>query len=309
MSHTFYYKKYTKYKHKYLNEKYKQQLGGNHNSIFIDKYLLIGIGDFSHGDNNIWIYRLNLLKEVINNTDKQIYIFTEDTIEHTQNILQDKKIILENKYDVIDNRFAYGPLDRYCFRAFDSPIFLKIIKYIRKFSERIKIVGVDNANQERDKQMSKIILNNIDEKNINFFWAANAHIDSREIKESYELKWVPNEKYRAGYYLRKQLGNKYCIILSTGYKGTLRFGSKCNNMDCDVRSFFKIPIFKKVIHDMYEKYKTNNEFDIYTRDQFVDNIIEYTDAIFPIKYFSILSNEWNYLLFFTKIKKLNLMQV
>ena len=38
-------------------------------------YDLIGIGDFSHGDENIWVYRLKLLKYFIETTDKNITIF------------------------------------------------------------------------------------------------------------------------------------------------------------------------------------------------------------------------------------------
>jgi hypothetical protein len=41
----------------------------------INNYSLIGIGEFSHGINDIWEYRYNFLKYCINKTNKNIIIF------------------------------------------------------------------------------------------------------------------------------------------------------------------------------------------------------------------------------------------
>jgi len=48
--------------------------------------------------------------------------------------------------------------------------------------------------------MAKNILEQIDRNEINFFWAANAHVDARSITEEYELKYAPKETHRAGYF-------------------------------------------------------------------------------------------------------------
>ena len=304
---------YNKYKYKYNKYKYKYKYLQNRNLIKINKinflkYDLIGIGDFSHGDDNIWEFRLEVLKHVMTTTDKMITIFIEDTSEHTDNIMNDDKLLVDDAYDINENGFAYGPLWRYCYRSWDSPIFLKIIKIIRKNLDRITIIGVDIDSLARDHAMAKNILKKLNKNNINFFYGANAHVDAREITELYELKWAPEEKYRCGYYLKESLGDKYCIIISSGYAGSIRFGSVCDNLECDTRTFTKIPFYENIIHDLYKKYQTNNEYDIYEPDSFTDDIIEYTEAKFPNKYFQIKTNEWNYLIFFTQIralKKLN----
>lgn len=180
--------KYAKYKSKYDN--LQAQLGGYPNplgNISLQKYTLIGLGDFSHGDQNIWDVRFKLLEYIINTTDNHVKIFTEDTIIHTDNITNDKTIVLEKEYGVYQDKYAYGPLDRYSYRAWDSEIYLAIIKYIRQNKNRIQIIGVD-AEKARDKFMAKRIMENLansHNNSINFFWAANAHVDSRIIDQAY----------------------------------------------------------------------------------------------------------------------------
>ena len=39
-------------------------------------------------------------------------------------------------------------------------------------------------------------------------------------------------KYIDVYYLKQKLKDKYCIILSTGYKGKIRFDCKCDDGYC-----------------------------------------------------------------------------
>ena len=88
-----YYHKYAKYKHKYLQLKAdsNKKIDAIKTIINYNNYYLISVGDFSHGDKNIWEYRLNLLKNNIKNTDKKIVIFNEDTEEHSNNIMNTKK--------------------------------------------------------------------------------------------------------------------------------------------------------------------------------------------------------------------------
>ena len=268
-----------------------------------DKYDLIGIGDFSHGDTNIWYYRFNMIIELIEKTNKNIIIFNEDTEEHCNSIMNiNKKLSYNKKYDVINN-YPYGPLEKYSYRVYDSFIYLQIIKFIRKHIDRIIIIGVDNGEISRDKYMSNIILENIDINSINLFWAHNAHIDSRKITEKYETHYS-NEKFRSGYYLKKKLKNKYCIILSTGYKGSIRFDCKCDDNVCSNRVAFKIPKFKNIYHSIYKKYANGNEYDLY--QNFKENIIEYTACIFPRNHIEITNKEYNYILFFSIVNELEL---
>lgn len=132
------------------------------------EYDLIGIGDFSHGDNNVWKYRFNLLKNVIDTTEYNVDIYIEDTIEHTNNIINDEFLIFEKEYNVQDEKFPYGPLDRYSYRSWDSKIYLKIIKYIRENLNRINIIGVDVEEIARDSKMSQNILEKLNKKKLIF---------------------------------------------------------------------------------------------------------------------------------------------
>jgi hypothetical protein len=272
------------------------------NSIINDKYSLIGIGDFSHGDNNIWEYRLDLLKNVIKNTNKNVIIFNEDTEKHCINIMDiSKELVFEETYGVYKKKFAYGPLDNYAFRVYDSPIYLEIIKYIRLHIKRITIIGVDNEQLTRDRHMAKLILKKLDKTKINFFWAHNDHVDNRRITQLYETAWH-DEKYRSGYYLKEKLGNKYIIILSTGYKGKIRFDGICNNEKCSIKTLFDKPTFKDFIIPKYSKYY-NGLYKIFN-----ENIAEFSQFIFPKNIFMIKTRP-DYVLFFKEIRSLELIKI
>ena len=160
-------------------------------NISTEPYHLIGIGDFSHGDAEIWLLRLRLVKNIVRQTTSHITIYIEDLPEHANNIMTDDELVTGKEYSVVDNQFAYGPLDRYCYRAWDSPIFLKIIKYIRKHLDRIQIIGVDIPQIARDKMMADNIIGTLNTTHVNFFWATNTHVDNRSITEKYELKVGP----------------------------------------------------------------------------------------------------------------------
>ncbi len=265
-----------------------------------EHYNLIGIGDFSHGDNNIWIYRLNLLKYLIKNTNKKISIFNEDNEEHSRNIMNISKRLRYYKSYGLYKTFGFGPLSKYCNRVYDSPIYLKFIKYIRKNKSRINIIGIDPNVIKREKQMARNILKNINKKHINLFFAHNTHINNQKITEKHHTKWH-NEKYRCGYYLKQKLKDKYCIILSTGYKGTIRFDCKCSNEYCDNRTSYKKPIFKSF---EIKEYK-NIESGLY--DKFDKRIATYTACDFPNNQpFMIKTKNFNYVLFFKNVMPLKL---
>ncbi len=266
-----------------------------------EKYILIGIGDFSHGDENIWTYRINFVKELLKNTKKKITIFNEDNIYHSENIMNfDKKLSFYKTYGLYENKYPYGPLSKYCNRVYDSPIYLEFIKLIRKNSHRLKIVGIDPDKLKRDKLMAKNIINKLNTSHINLFFAHNGHVDNRKITEEYETKWS-DEKYRCGYYLKQEFGNKYCIILSTGYKGTIRFDCDCNDKYCTIRTPYKIPVFEKF---EIKEYKNIND-GLY--DKFNENIYIFTACKFPNnKPFVYKTRTYDYVLFFKNVKKLNL---
>lgn len=272
-------------------------------SLF-DNYSLIGIGDFSHGCNNTWTFRFGLLQKMINITNKNITIYIEDTKEHTDNIMHDTNLFIDDHYGLNEDGFPYGPLWKYSIRSWDSPIYLEIIKYIRS-NKRINIVGIDVDYQVgRDKHMARYVLKHLDINHINFLWMANAHVDVRQIHEKYE---DPNDEFRCGYYLKNKLKDKYFIILTTGYKGTIRFNSICNNKQCDERTWPKIPFFENFRYDKYKKYVSENPFNIYDDKQFTDNILEFTDAKFPNDPFIVKSNTWNLMVFFNRVHKLDLL--
>lgn len=297
-----YYKKYIKYKNKHINFQ-KYLIGGN---IF-DSYQLIGIGDFSHGDSNIWTYRLDLLKKcLLDYPSRKITIFIEDTIDHTNNIMMDEKLIIDSSYGVFENKYPYGPLERYCIRSWDSKIFYEIIQFIR--DNNIEIIGVNSPTQARDKKMAQTIIEKLNTSNINFFWAANAHVDSRPITESYELKFVPDELFRAGYYLKKHFKDKYLIIVSAAYEGEIRFNSICSNKDCDKRTFPEIPFFENFHIDNLKKYVTSNDYNLYDAINFKDPIVEFSDAKFPNDFNQKVYDlkTFDKVLFFSKSNKLEL---
>ena len=50
-------------------------------------YNLIGIGEFSHGIMESWVFRFNLLKYAMKNSNKNIIIFNEMSIWQADNIM------------------------------------------------------------------------------------------------------------------------------------------------------------------------------------------------------------------------------
>ena len=72
---------------------------------------VIGIGDFSHGDDNIWKFRLHLLKKLLHHSNKKIVIFNEDYPYHSNAIMNiDKKLSYYKNYGLAEGKYAYGPI-------------------------------------------------------------------------------------------------------------------------------------------------------------------------------------------------------
>lgn len=143
-------------------------------------YNLIGIGEFSHGIQESWEFRFNLLKYVIKYTNKKIYIVNEMFVWQANNVMNNTIwSIKDNKYikyegikielSIQNNNYVGGKLWQYTNHYMESELFLRIIKYIRKNKNRITIIGIDNDNIDRDYYMYKIIMKYYDKNNINFY--------------------------------------------------------------------------------------------------------------------------------------------
>ena len=166
-------------------------------------YNLIGIGEFSHGIQESYEFRFNLLKYALKKSDKKIIIFNEMSVWQADNIMnntiwsiKDNKFI---KYDGIkieepiqNENYVGGKLWQYINHAMESEIFLKIIKYIRKNKDRIKIIGIDNDTIDRDYDMYKIIIKNYKSSNIIFLWAHNSHVGDLPLSDD-NLKYIKNK--------------------------------------------------------------------------------------------------------------------
>ena len=291
----------------------------------IIKYNLIGIGEFSHGIEESWNFRMELLKYVMRNTNKKITIFIELSVWQANNIIDEtyydrnndkfikyNKIKIENPVHENSGGSAWGKLWQYSMHSSESKIFLKIIKYIRKNKNRINIIGVDNETLARDYDMYKIIMENLNKNHINFFWAHNAHVDNRKLSWD-NYKWTKDEfpqlKYYCGYYLKKKLGNKYCIILSNAYEGINRFNGYCKGDGCTVRTWVIKYFYKNFLHKPNKKYiDKNKKYQLLTK--FNNEFIEFSNSFYCKNkenggYQDIVkSNTWDYVLFWNKVSPL-----
>ena len=283
-------------------------------------YHLIGIGEFSHGINESWIFRFNLLKYFIKNSNKKITIFNEQSEWQANNIMNfeyyNKNLDKFMKYDGVKIEKSYktsegyigGKLWQYVHHSSESKIFLNIIRYIRKHINRIKIIGVDNDNIDRDFDMANIILNNLNKKHINFFWAHNAHVDNRKLSLD-NLKWINNKNHKwfCGYYLKEKLKNKYCIILSQSYEGINRFNGYCVGNYCKNRTWQLTYIYKKFKYQSNKKYVDANK-SYQLLEKFDSKLIEFSNSYYQKNKYGhqmlIHTNSFNYILFFNKTSEL-----
>ena len=130
----------------------------------------------------------------------------------------------------------------------ESNIFLKIIKYIRVHKDRITIIGIDNDKIDRDYDMYKIIIKNYKLSNDNLLYIKNK-----------------NHKWFLGHYLKKELKDDYCIILSQAYEGINRFNSYCMGNNCEERTFQLKYFYKKFKYDKNKKYfNLNKKYQLLT---------------------------------------------
>ena len=285
------------------------------------KYNLIGIGEFSHGIQESWEYRFSLLKKIMKETKKKITIFQELSIWQGENIMNNTyydikkdKYIKYNKIKiekpVQNNKYesAWGKLWQYMMHTSESKICLKIIKYIRKNKDRIRLIGVDNDKMDRDYDMYKIIIKNLKKTHINLFWAHNYHIDNAKASLN-NLKYIKNKnhKWTCGYYLKKKLKDKYCIILSSAYKGENRFNSYCIGKHCEERIWKLKYFYKKFTYNPNKKYVNKNK-KVQLLTTFNNKFIEFSNSYYKNKKNGISreikTNTWDYVLFWNKVHRL-----
>jgi hypothetical protein len=262
----------------------------------LDIYKLIGIGEFSHGIQESWKLKFNLLKHLIRTTNKNIYVFNEMSIWQANNVMNNDKIKIEKPFQT--KNYVGGKLWKYIFHASESKIFYDIIKYVRKHKTRIKLIGVDNDKIDRDYDMYKIIINNLYKNNINLFWAHNSHVDDRELT-SIDMNYIKNKKHKwtAGHYLKEDLKNKYCIILTQAYSGTNRYNSYCYGKYCSKRVWTINYFYKDFKYEPNKKYinkKLLTKFD--------NKLIEFSNSYYKPEL--VESDKWNYIVFWNKVHKL-----
>ena len=280
--------------------------------IDISNYDLIGIGEFSHGIEESWIFRIDLIKHFLKTTNKHITIFNEQSVWQAENIMNNtyydretnsfikKKGIKKEKEYITKEGYVGGTLWQYCSHSLESKIFLKFIYFIRKNKRRITLIGVDNDTLDRDNNMAQIILNKINKEHINLFFAHNDHISTAPLH-----KYNMNPGYYCGYYLKQKL--KYCIILSQTYKGENRFNGYCLGDNCETRTWQLKYFYKKFIIPNNRKY-VNKKHNWQLLDKFESPFIGFSNSYFKNNTFGESSlepiKEWNYVLFWNKVTRL-----
>jgi hypothetical protein len=282
-------------------------------------YKLIGIGEFSHGIQESWEFRFNLLKYAMKNTNKKIIIFNEMSVWQADNIMnntiwsmKDNKYIkyegikLENP--VQNNNYVGGKLWQYINHAMESKLFLKIIKYIRKNKDRITIIGIDNDKIDRDYDMYKIIMKNYKPSNINFLWASNHHIGDLPLSDD-NLKYIENKNHKwfLGHYLKKKLKDNYCIVLSQAYEGINRFNGYCIGENCKERTYQLNYFTKKFKYNKNKKYvNVNKKYQLLT--DYNEQIISFSNSYYKGNKYGVQdyinTNIFNYILFWNKVNGL-----
>jgi len=291
------------------------------------QYKLIGIGEFSHGIQESWEFRFNLLKYAVKYTNKKIFIFNEMSIWQAENIMNDtifsreltkfityNKIKIETPVEGNKNDGVWGKIWQYVGHASESKIFLQIIKYIRKNRDRIILIGIDNDKLDRDYDMYKIIMKNYNPNNINFLWGHNHHVGNYPLSnDTYKYIKNKNHKWYCGYYLKKKLKDNYCIILSQAYEGENRFNGYCIGNNCEIRKWQLKYIYKKFRYTKNKKYvDTSKKYQLLT--EFNEKLISFSNSYYNknkygVQEYTNNDKNWNYILFWNKVTRLEPMYI
>ena len=290
----------------------------------INKCKIIGLGEFSHGINESWKLRFDMLKEAMRKTNKKIIIFNEfsdwmaDNIMNNTYFYKDKSgkwkkgkynsIKIENSHDNSPNP-SFGKYWQYMHHGAESKLFLQIIKYIRKHKDRIRIYGFDEEKYglARDYPMYREICKKYNPKAIHFLWMHNSHIDDRKldmINYKYTKKEHPNWKHYCGHYLKKKFGKKYCILLTQAYKGKHRFNGYCIGKNCEKRIYQLKYIYKSFINKKAKKY-VNKKKPIQWFKKYDAPFMEFSNSYFTSNKYGSYKlkkyNKYDYIVFFNKV--------
>ena len=206
------------------------------------------------------------------------------------------------------DNYVGGKLWQYINHAMESEIFLKIIKYIRKNKDRIKIIGIDNDTIDRDYDMYKIIIKNYKSSNINFLWAHNSHVGDLPLSDD-NLKYIKNKNHKwfLGHYLKKELKENYCIILSQAYEGINRFNGYCIGNNCEKRTYQFKYFYKKFKYDKNKKYvNINKKYQLLT--DYTEPLISFSNSYYKGNKYGVQdymnTNIFNYILFWNEVNEL-----
>ena len=237
----------------------------------------------------------------------------ENIMNNTVWSIEENKFIKYNgiKFEkpIQNNNFVGGKLWQYCGHTTESSIFLKIICYIRKHKDRIKIIGIDNDTIDRDYDMYKIIIKNYKPTNINFLWAHNNHLSTLPLSND-NMNYIKNKNHKwfCGYYLKKKLKDNYCIILSQAYMGTNRFNGYCIGKDCIERTFQLKYFYKKFIYNENKKY-INMKKKYMLLTEYNEPLISFSNSYYKKNKYGVQDyisvNNFNYILFWNKVNGLN----
>jgi hypothetical protein len=207
-----------------------------------------------------------------------------------------------------NNNYVGGKLWQYIHHTMESNIFLKIIKYIRKHKDRIKIIGIDNDTIDRDYDMYKIIMKNYKPLNINFLWASNHHIADLQLTDD-NLKYIKNKNHKwfLGYYLKKELKENYCIVLSQAYEGINRFNGYCIGKNCKKRTCQLNYFSKKFKYDKNKKFiNINKKYQLLT--DYTNPLILFSNSYYKGNKYGVQdyinTNIFNYILFWNEVSAL-----
>lgn len=282
------------------------------------KHKLIGIGEFSHGINESWLFRLKLLKYAMKKTKKKIIVFNEMSAWQAQNIMNGtvwsrtlnrfielkgfkKEIPIEGGL----NRNQWGCYWQYMGHSVESKVFLRIIRFIRKNRKRITLIGVDNDTLDRDYPMYQTIMKHLDKSKINFFWAHNHHVADMPLSQD-SLKYMKNKKHKwyCGYYLKQKLKDDYCIILTQSYQGINRFNSVCSGNNCSNRTWKLKYMYRSFRYPELKKYLGRTRL----LTEFDKPFISFSNSLYQGKKHGVQSydriDSWNYVLFWNKVTPL-----
>lgn len=124
------------------------------------------------------------------------------------------------------------------------------------------------------------------------------------------MKYIKNKKHKwtCGYYLKKKLKDRYCIILSTAYNGINRFNSYCYGTYCNKRVYMSKYFYKKFVYNPNKKYINSNRKNQLLTD-FDNKFIEFSNSYYKNNKYGGYqrigySDTWDFVLFWNTVNGL-----